>query len=351
MWKNCLTNSSTFSDKKLLYIVVLQIVRLYMLSINELSHLYGEKFSVRDFDRQPLGLYRPMGHIMSIPGKRIRPLLLLLSCDAFGGDTAQALSAAHAMELFHNFTLVHDDIMDAATLRRGIPTVHHEFGLNAGILSGDALFIYAYHHLCQVGIHSLAAVLDVFNKTAMEIMEGQQMDMDFEQRLDVTIEEYLQMIGYKTSALLACSLQIGAILGGAGADDQARIYDFGMKLGLSFQIKDDWLDTFGESNKVGKKAGGDIIQNKKTYLLISLLDTIDGADKKDMLSLLDEKDELKKVDGIKALYRKYHISDKTSEKSDTLYKEAIASLALVKIPEGRKVNLSSMAEMIHNREF
>jgi geranylgeranyl diphosphate synthase type II len=322
-----------------------------MLSISQLAAFYSEKFSTQDYAREPQNLYGPMGYMMSIPGKRIRPLLLLLSSDGFGGDIEEAIFAAHAMELFHNFTLVHDDIMDAATLRRGIATVHKQYGLNTGVLSGDALFIYAYKYLCGIKATHLPPVLDIFNRTAIEIMEGQQMDMDFEQRLDVTIAEYLKMIGYKTSVLLACSLQIGAILGGASAADQSRIYDFGIKLGLSFQIKDDWLDTFGESAKVGKKAGGDIIQNKKTYLLITLLNEANDGDKKTLLALLDEKDEQKKVSEVIALLNKYHISEKTNEKADELYQQALASLESVSIPAERKANLLAMAEMVHNREF
>jgi geranylgeranyl diphosphate synthase type II len=322
-----------------------------MLSISQLAAFYSEKFSTQAFGQEPHNLYEPMSYMMSIPGKRIRPLLLLLSCDSFRGDIDEAVFAAHGMELFHNFTLVHDDIMDAAPLRRGIVTVHKQYGLNTGILSGDALFICALRYLCGIKTVHLPPVLDIFNRTAIEIMEGQQMDMDFEQRLDVTISEYLKMIGYKTSVLLACSLQIGAILGGASAEDQGRIYDFGMKLGLSFQIKDDWLDTFGESAKVGKKAGGDIIQNKKTYLLITLLNEVNDVDRKELLALFDEKDEQKKVDEVKALLNKYNISDKTTGKVDELYQQALASLESVSIPAERKVNLFAMAEMVHRREF
>jgi len=322
-----------------------------MLSINEVLSLYSERYSNEAFDRGPKGLYEPMEHILSIPGKRIRPLLLLLSCEAFGGDVDDAITAAHAVEIFHNFTLVHDDIMDAATLRRGIPTVHQQYGLNTGILSGDALFIYAYKYLCSVQPQYLSAIIDVFNKTAIEIMEGQQMDMDFEQRLDVSVAEYLKMIEYKTSVLLACSLQIGAIIGGASTADQQNVYDFGLKLGLSFQIKDDWLDTFGESSKVGKKVGGDIIQNKKTFLLITLLNDANDNDKEQLTALLNEKDEEKKVAGIKVLYAKYDIDAKTTAKVDALYKEALTSLESVNIPATQKANLFSMAEMVHSREF
>jgi geranylgeranyl diphosphate synthase type II len=322
-----------------------------MLSIKELSDFYAGKYSDNSFDREPRGLYEPMDHIMSIPGKHIRPLLLLLSCQAFGGSVDQSLSAAHAMELFHNFTLVHDDIMDAATLRRGVPTVHQRFGLNSGILAGDALFIYAYKYLCAVPRDILPAVLQIFNKATIEIMEGQQMDMDFEQRLDVTVPEYLHMIAFKTSVLLACSLQVGAVISGASPADQAAIYDFGRKLGLSFQIKDDWLDTFGESSKVGKKAGGDIIQNKKTYLLITLLNDIKTDDKNILLGLMSEQDESKKVSAVKDLYARYHISEKTLDKVDSLYRESISSLDSVSLSTDQKKNLYAMADLVHKREF
>lgn len=322
-----------------------------MLSIKDLSVRYNNSFSVADFRLQPTGLYKPMEHIMAIPGKRIRPLLLLIACDAFGGDVQQALGAAHAMELFHNFSLVHDDIMDDATLRRGVDTVHEKFGLNAGILSGDALFAYAYKYLAQSPEAMLPSLFHVFTKAAIEILEGQQMDMDFEQRLDVTVDEYLKMIGYKTSVLLACSLQTGAIIGGASAEDQARLYDFGLKLGLSFQIKDDWLDTFGDNEKVGKKVGGDIIQNKKTLLLITLLLEAVADDRSALLRLFTEGDEAKKVAGVKALYAKYQISEKTLAKADELYKEALQSLADISIADDQKANLYTMAKMIRDRDF
>lgn len=322
-----------------------------MLTIKDIAGYYAAKFSVTDFRLQPTGLYEPMEHIMSIPGKRIRPLLLLLACDAFGGDVQGSLSPAHAMELFHNFTLVHDDIMDDATLRRGIPTVHEKYGLNASVLSGDALFAYAYKYLCDSPVKFQPQIFQVFTKAAIEILEGQQMDMDFEKRLDVSIDEYLKMIGYKTSVLLACALQTGSILGGASESDQTSLYNFGLKLGLSFQIKDDWLDTFGDNAKVGKKVGGDIIQNKKTYLLITLLREADATDRASLLQLFHEGSEEKKIEGVKALYAKYKISDKTLEKAEALYNEAQASLGSISIPEEQKANLKTMAAMINDRDF
>jgi geranylgeranyl diphosphate synthase, type II len=322
-----------------------------MHSIRELTELYSKSYRDQRFDREPRGLYEPMEHILSIPGKHIRPLLLLAACQAFDGSLEQAYGPAHAMELFHNFSLVHDDIMDAATLRRGRPTVHQQYGISSGILAGDALFIYAYHYLCAVPAEVLPEVLAVFDRTAIEVIEGQQMDMDFEQRLDVTIDEYLQMIAFKTSVLLACSLRIGAVVGGASVADQEAIYNFGRTLGLSFQIKDDWLDTFGESSKVGKKPGGDIVQNKKTFLLIILLNSVTKDDRNTLLLLLDEKDEAKKVDGVKALYSKYDVSAKTLSYSEELYQQALASLAAISINDTRKVTLREIAEMVHRREF
>lgn len=322
-----------------------------MQDIKSLAALYERSFPVSIFDQEPRSLYEPVKHIMSIPGKRIRPLLVLLSCDAFGGQVDGALNASYAMEIFHNFTLVHDDIMDKADLRRGRPTVHKVYGLNAGILAGDVMMSHAYKQLCTVSQDKLSDVLDIFNKTSIEIYEGQQMDVDFETRMDVEVAEYLTMIKYKTSVLLACSLQIGAIIAGASKEDQQRIYDFGLNLGLSFQIKDDWLDTFGEGDKVGKTIGGDIIQNKKTYLLITLLNQATEEDRKALEALLLETNETKKVSGVKALYDKYDVSGKTLTLAEEIYQEALASLAAVSLADDRKANLLQMAAMVHDRQF
>ena len=231
----------------------------------QLLEMYEQKFS-NTFNNNPTSLYQPVNHIMSIKGKRIRPLLLLIANDMFGGNVQQALFPAYAMEVFHNFTLVHDDIMDNADIRRGEPTVHKKYGLNAGILAGDVMLAYTYKYLTDIPVAYVQPVLQLFNKTAIEIFEGQQTDIDFESRNDVAEAEYLKMIEYKTSVLLACSLQTGAILAGASLPNQQLVYDFGLNLGLSFQIKDDYLDSFGESAKVGKRIGGDILQNKKTLL-------------------------------------------------------------------------------------
>jgi geranylgeranyl diphosphate synthase type II len=322
-----------------------------MHSLSQLSTLYNEKFSTDNFHQNPTGLYKPVNHIMNIPGKRIRPLLLLMGCDLFGGDVKQALSPAFAVEVFHNFTLVHDDIMDNADIRRGVPTVHKLYGTNAGILAGDVMLAYAYRYLTAVSPQYVAGLIEVFNKTAIEIFEGQQMDMDFETRTDVTEAEYLKMIEFKTSVLLGCCLQLGAVLGNASPADQQLIYEFGLKLGLSFQIKDDYLDTFGEAAKVGKRIGGDIIQNKKTYLYVTAFNNANAAQKAQFTSLLTEKDEEKKIAEVKALFETTGARQQALDKADELYKVALQSLQKISLGADAIKGLAGMAEKITNREF
>jgi len=322
-----------------------------MQSLSALNALYNEKFSVNNFHQNPTGLYKPVNHIMNIPGKRIRPILLLMSCDMFGGDVKQALNHAFAVEVFHNFTLVHDDIMDNADIRRGVPTVHTLYGTSAGILAGDVMLAYAYRYLTDVPAQYIAQLITVFNNTAIEIFEGQQMDMDFEKRNDVAEEEYLKMIEFKTSVLLGCCLQLGAILGNAGAGDQKLIYEFGLKLGLSFQIKDDYLDAFGEAEKVGKRIGGDIVQNKKTHLYVTAFNKADAAQKAQLTALLTEKDEEKKIAEVKHLYEATGARQHTLDTADKFYKVALESLAKVSLSEEVKKPMAEMAKRINNREF
>ena len=216
------------------------------------------------FNQSPTNLYDPVNYIISIGGKRIRPLLLLIAADAVGGDKSQALDAAYSVELFHNFTLLHDDIMDDAPLRRGRKTVHEKYNINTAILSGDAMMILAYQYL---GKYGRADILNIFSKMAIEVCDGQQMDMDFEERDDVTIPEYIEMIRLKTSVLIGAALQIGALLGGASETQSKHLYLYGVNVGIAFRIQDDLLDTYG-TPKVGKQKCGDIIQNKKTYLYL-----------------------------------------------------------------------------------
>lgn len=322
-----------------------------MYSLQQLNELYDKKFSVDNFHTAPSGLYNPVNHIMSIKGKRIRPLLLLLSCDMFGGNVETALNPAFAMEVFHNFTLVHDDIMDQADIRRGEPTVHRKYGLNAAILAGDVMLSYAYKYLVDVPGNVTRDLLDVFNKTAIEIFEGQQMDMDFEKRTDVQEEEYLKMIEYKTSVLLGCSLQAGAIVAGASKEDQQHIYNFGLQLGLSFQIKDDYLDSFGEAEKVGKRIGGDILQNKKTHLFIGALNKSNEAQRLQLTTLLTEANEELKINSVKQLFEQTGARAYTLNRADELYINAIKSLDKVSVNSAAKANLRTLAEMINNRTF
>ena len=317
----------------------------------QLAEKYEQFYQQNSFGFLPQSLYEPVRHIMSIPGKRIRPMLLLMATDMFGGNVSEALHAAFALEIFHNFTLVHDDVMDNADIRRGIATVHKQYGLNAAILSGDVMLPYAYKYLMNTKADNTIEAVQLFTKTVIEIVEGQQLDLDFEKRLDVTVDEYLQMIKFKTSVLLAASLQIGALVSGANAEDQQKLYEFGLNLGLSFQIKDDWLDTFGEGEKVGKKIGGDIIQNKKTFLLITALNHANEEQRKQLLALFLEKDETKKVAGVMALFSALNISAKTESKINELYQKSLDSLRSVILPDEKKQPVLGLAENIHNRDY
>lgn len=321
-----------------------------MRSIEELYALYEQRFSGENFRNGPDGLYLPVRHIMRSPGKKIRPMLLLASCELFGGDAVQALEPAFAFEVFHNFTLVHDDIMDAAELRRGRPTVHRQFGLNAAILAGDAMLTFSYDYLLHIPDRSLRAALELFNRTAMEIFEGQQMDVDFEQRIDVSEQEYLKMISYKTSVLLAAAVQTGAMIAGADQRNQDLIYSFGLNLGVSFQIKDDLLDAFGEGDKVGKVSGGDILQNKKTWLLITALEKASAAQRKEILYLLEEKEPEYKVAMIKELMLELRIPQLAEEKIESLYRQAMHSLDQIQLPERDKGVMRDLAARIHGRD-
>jgi geranylgeranyl diphosphate synthase type II len=312
---------------------------------------FEDKFSKNNFHTTPIGLYEPVNHIMNIKGKRIRPLLLLISCDMFGGDIAQALNPAFAVELFHNFTLVHDDIMDNGDIRRGVPAVHKLYGLNAGILAGDVMIPYVYQYLTDIPAGFISPVIQVFNGTAIEIFEGQQMDVDFEKRDHVSEGDYLKMIEYKTSVLLGTCLQIGAILANADAQDQQLIYEFGLKLGLSFQIKDDYLDAYGETEKVGKKMGGDILMNKKTILYVTALNRANEQERQQLSALLHESDPDKKIEGVKQLFETTGARAHTLEKADELFHEAIKSLEKVSVKEELKTTLISMAQKINDREF
>ena len=240
-----------------------------MNDINVYHTIFQKYLTENTFSQQPVELYEPVNYILSLGGKRLRPLLVLMGCELFDNDLNKAMAAAMAVEIFHNFTLLHDDIMDAAPLRRGQPTVHQKYGINTGILSGDVMMIHAYRFLEQeTDPKIMPRLLQIFNKMAIEVCEGQQYDMVFENRKDVTIEQYIRMIELKTSVLIAAAFQMGALIGGSTEEVAEHLYEFGRNVGIAFQIQDDILDTFGDPEKFGKKVGGDIIQNKKTFLVL-----------------------------------------------------------------------------------
>jgi len=322
-----------------------------MYTLDQLQELYEGFYLENRFDYDPNGLYEPVRHIMSIKGKRIRPMLLLMACDMFGGNVPEALNAAFAIEVFHNFTLVHDDVMDNADIRRGIPAVHKKYGLNAAILAGDVMLSYAYQYLMNITSPQSRAAINLFTRTAIQIFEGQQLDLDFEHRTDVTVQEYLQMIEYKTSVLLAASLQIGGMAANASETDQKKLYEFGLNLGLSFQIKDDWLDTFGDGLKVGKRIGGDIIQNKKTYLLITALNDANERQRTELLKLLQLNNENQKLEGVMNLLHDLRIDSKTENKINELYDKSLQSLDAINLPKEKKDGVRLLAESIHNRDY
>src|SRR5579871_2155319 len=243
-----------------------------MKSFEELSEQFLERFNTKHFPAQPENLYEPADYFLGIGGKRIRPVMCLMGNELFDNINEDAYHVATAIELFHNFTLIHDDIMDKAPLRRGRQTVHEKYGEPTALLSGDVMLVVAYDYLNKINTSYLHKIIHLFNKTAREVCEGQQWDMDFEKQQNVSLEEYLKMIELKTSVLLAASLQMGAILGGAGDGNQKHLYGFGKNIGMAFQVQDDYLDAFGDPEKFGKQTGGDIAANKKTFLLIKAME-------------------------------------------------------------------------------
>ncbi|MBL7813714.1 MAG: polyprenyl synthetase family protein [Saprospiraceae bacterium] len=277
-----------------------------MRSIDNYQTLFQAFLTENSFNQMPQELYEPVNYILSIGGKRLRPLLALMGCELFSDKIERALPIAMAVEVFHNFTLLHDDIMDAAPLRRGQPTVHTKYNINTGILSGDVMLIWAYRFLMNTegGDAMTIRLLDIFNKMATEVCEGQQMDMNFETRSDVTIEEYICMIEFKTSVLIAAAFQMGALVGGGTEGDAQHLYEFGRNIGIAFQIQDDILDSFGDPLKFGKKVGGDIIQNKKTLLVLKALELADEVQKTDLQKLMSETptDEATKIEAVKSLF-------------------------------------------------
>jgi geranylgeranyl diphosphate synthase type II len=299
----------------------------------------------------PPELYEPVKYVLSMGGKRIRPALVILACDLFAGAVEPAVIPALAVEVFHNFTLLHDDIMDRSELRRGKTTVHVKYNENVAILSGDVMSILASRLMNQAPGVVLNAVHDIFTRTAMQVCEGQQLDMNFEERLTVSEEEYMEMIELKTAVLIAASLQIGAMLGGASQKDAEDLYNFGRNLGLAFQIQDDLLDTYGNPEVIGKKVGTDIVDNKKTMLMIKALDRASADQKRKLTSWLTRKkfDRNEKIRAVTAIFDELHIREVIEQKINEFYERALTSLKQLNKGEDRKTELYSFASFLLTR--
>lgn len=302
--------------------------------------------------QEPKELVEPITYILSLGGKRIRPVLLLMGCELFGGKAEDALPAALAIEVFHNFTLLHDDIMDKADIRRGKPCVHKKWNENVAILSGDAMTILAYQFLAKTPSPRLVELWTEFNKVAIEVCQGQQYDMNFETQASVSMDEYMEMIKLKTSVMLAGALKMGAIIGGASKEDAEHIYQFGLKIGLAFQIQDDLLDLYADQEKFGKKIGGDIRENKKTYLLIRALELASSSQKQDLLNYFSQTDlslEVK-VQKIKAIYDELQIKRECQELIRALVEQGEQSLKAIQVSAADKQTLSSLSFSLMERE-
>jgi len=301
--------------------------------------------------KEPKNLYEPINYILQLGGKRLRPVLTLMTAEIFNCDYKKALDAALSVEVFHNFSLVHDDIMDDAPLRRGETTVHEKWDLNTGILSGDAMLIMAYQLFENYKPEQFQALAKLFSKTALEVCEGQQYDVDFETRDDVTIPEYLKMIEYKTAVLVGAAMKMGAIVANASPDCQDSIYNFGRHLGIAFQLQDDYLDAFGDPKTFGKQVGGDIIENKKTYLYLKALEFSDAEDKLQLERLysVNPNDPIDKIETVKQLFVSSGSAGATKKEIENYTKKAFSVLESLKISEEHKEALKSFGNDLMNR--
>ena len=325
-----------------------------MNTIIEYQQLVEKVLSAKKYGSNPKELYEPINYIMSLGGKRLRPVLVFIGCDFFNGDLDKALNPAIAIELFHNFTLVHDDIMDKAPLRRNKPTVHEKWNDNIAILSGDAMIVCAYQELCKSDVSILPKLLEVFSDTAIKVCEGQQLDMNYETTQKVSIIQYVKMIELKTAVLLGGALKIGAIIGGASDGDAQQLYDFGKNIGLAFQLQDDILDVYADATKFGKQKGGDIIANKKTYLLLKAIELAEGNRymKEELHQWINapQFDAAEKVEAITNIYNFLNIRELARMEMKKYYDIAIALIENIKVDEMKKRNLISFADSLMLRE-
>lgn len=320
-----------------------------MQSFELLSQKFALHFDKAHFPGTPETLYQPNEYFLKLGGKRVRPVLCLMGNELFDDIREDAWELASAIELFHNFTLIHDDIMDKAPLRRGMQTVHMKYGESTALLAGDVMLVKAYEYLNRIDVTYLQPILSLFNQTAREVCEGQQWDMDFEKRETVHLDEYLRMIELKTSVLLAASLKMGAILGGSGERNQNLLYEFGRKLGIAFQVQDDYLDAFGDPEKFGKQVGGDILANKKTFLLIHALESADAAQLEE-LNLLLAGNAADKVARVLQLFRACQVDEWALELKNKYLDEALEHLEDIAVLSKRKEPLKELAQFLVQRQ-
>lgn len=323
-----------------------------MKTADELLQLINRYLDSLPYDRKPVSLYAPIKYVLSMGGKRIRPTLMLLAYNLFKDDPEKILSSACALETYHNYTLLHDDLMDNADVRRGQPTVHKKWNANLAVLSGDSMLVLAYQRMTECDSH-LAEVLRLFTETALEIGEGQQMDMEFETRNDVCEEEYIEMIRLKTSVLLACAMKIGALLADAPADDANNLYRFGEKIGLAFQLQDDYLDVYGDPAVFGKAIGGDIVSNKKTYMLINAFNRADNAQRAELERWIraTDFDRQEKVKAVTGLYDEMGIDRLAQQKIAGYFNESKTYLDRVGVSDERKSELMRYAQRMMKRRY
>lgn len=324
-----------------------------MLTSKEILNKVNSFIEQLPYDRKPESIYAPIKYVLSMGGKRIRPVLMLLAYNLYKDNPEHILMPACALETYHNYTLLHDDLMDNADVRRGKPTVHKKWDANTAILSGDSMLVVAYQRIAQCDADKLKPVLDIFTETALEIGEGQQYDMDFETRTDVTEDEYIEMIRLKTSVLLACAMKIGAILANAPAEDAENLYKVGEQIGLAFQLQDDLLDVYGDPAVFGKKIGGDITSNKKTYMLINAYQRANATQRTELMQWIKAKefDKQQKIAAVTSLYNEIGIRQLCEEKINFYFEESKKYLAKVNIADDRKEMLREFTAEMMKRNY
>lgn len=322
-------------------------------AVEQYRRIIDEQLAGLELPARPDSLYAPVRYMISLGGKRMRPVMVLMANELFGGDKHKALPAALAIEVFHNFTLLHDDIMDKAPIRRGNQTVHERWNSDIAILSGDAMFVKSCQMMLEASqSNATPVIMELFLKTALEVCEGQQLDMDFASGNDVSIDNYLEMIRLKTAVLLGCSLGVGAAMAQASSEAVGHMYDFGVNLGVAFQLQDDILDVYGDQEKFGKQVGGDIISNKKTFLMLTALASAQGSEKQDLESWLGRMDfdPAEKVQAVQRIFDRLDVRASAQNKMDQLYQEALLHLDALPLTSGQTAPLRELAAVLMERE-